>query len=77
MPKIMRFIPVRRFEMGASATGGDRMLNDAGYRVQVGGGAYRVWAPGARKPKTMNQLGLVRLLDEIRVARGLQPILKP
>ena len=78
MPKIYRFIPVRRFEPGASAMGGDRILLDAGYRVQSANrGAYRVWMPGSRKPRTMNMRGLIKILDEIRVAKGLEPILKP
>lgn len=76
MPRIQRFIAVWKFEMGASAMGGDRMLNDAGYRVQATGAGYRIWAPGARKPKTVNQQGLIKLLDEVRVAQGLQPICK-
>ena len=75
-PRIHRFIPVRKFERGASAMGGVRLLNDAGYRVQSIGMGYRVWMPGARKPRTVNQRGLIALLDEVRVARGLEPIVK-
>lgn len=75
MPKIQRFIPVRRFEMGASAMGADNMLKEYGYSVYyTGKKLFRVWRDG-KKVESMTQKQLIALLDEVRVARGLEPIM--
>lgn len=67
-------VPVRRFEMGCSAIGGDDFLKNCGYVVMTaGGGMYRV-GHGKGKPKTMRQAALVDLLDQERLKRGLEPI---
>lgn len=69
---------IRRFERSASgsALGLDGMLERAGYGVKVNGSSFRVWAPGSRRPETMNEEQLSNLLDDIRVANGLEPIKK-
>lgn len=69
-------VPIRKFEMGASAMGFDNMLRDEGYSVISSGHIFHVKRAGERKPRKLTQKQLIALLDECRVRKGLQPIMK-
>lgn len=69
--------PVRKFERGASGTGLDQLLNQAGYAVTAVGGMYAVKIAGAPgRAKKMSRKKFMALVDKIRVERGLEPIVK-
>lgn len=68
---------VRRFEMGASAQGGDRFLINCGWAVIPCGTFYRVHKVGAKgRPHVMSRSAVVDLIDQERLALGLEPIVK-
>lgn len=73
-------VPVRRFEMGASGQGHDDFLKKHGYiATSCGGLAYsmRLKRIGARgRPKNIRKKKLMELLDSLRMAEGLEPIVK-
>lgn len=69
--------PVRRFEMKASACGYDDLLDNAGYSITpLSHKSYRLWRKGARKARVIYQTELTKLVDDLRLALGLEPIRK-
>lgn len=68
---------VRKFEMGASGVGLDDMLQKLGYRINGLGNHFKVWEPGKKgRPMAMSRKKLMKILDDVRVSQGLEPILK-
>lgn len=70
-------VPIRKFEIGASADGFYEMLKDMGYGVHVHGYAYyvsKLGSPG--RPKSMTRQQLMKMLDDARIEKGLEPIVK-
>lgn len=68
---------VRRFEMGASGVGLDNFLQDRGYVVNttgVGVAIKKIGAPGRAKGTSRRKM--LDLLDQLRIAEGLEPIVK-
>lgn len=67
--------PVRRFEMGASATGMDGFLEKSGWLVGKIGSVYTLKRKGERgRPKRVNIAKVMEVLDEERMKMGLEPI---
>jgi len=72
-------VPVRRFEMGASATNYDSFLQAIGYIVHPtrNGAGFKVRQAGQRGAgKFHTRAQLIALLDQERMKRGLEPIVR-
>lgn len=70
-------VPIRRFEPGASGEAFEEFLERLGLRTMKHGGSFKVWSPGAKKPRSLRKRAMIELLDRERVKAGLEPILKP
>lgn len=71
-------VVVRRFEMGASGIGSDDFLKRAGFVVVVRMNKHYEVRPekGTGRPKKLSHQQLIDFLDEQRIKRGLEPVLR-
>lgn len=66
--------PVRRFEPGASAYYFLGFLEQRGLKVTTRKGAHWFYIEGRGRPKRVNYLQMIEILDEERIKAGLEPI---
>lgn len=69
-------VKIRKFEPGACGLGSFAFLQDMGYGVCQVGKSFKVWPPGKKTPMRMREADLMKLIDDERVRRGLEPIVK-
>ena len=71
-------VPVRRFEMGATAVHFFEFLQEHGYDVHARGGEkyYSLRHGKVGRFATVTRLQIMQLVDKLRKKKGLQPFYK-